>query len=98
HRIREVLAQTMDKRFHCAHSDAHPVSDLLISDVGFVSSKKRRQHFEQIGLPFRSTFGANLVECAFQDHGCPPGIENVIWRSFITNSQMMQLLSITSIR
>ena len=86
HRIGELLAQTMDKRFHCAQSNAHLVSDLLISDVRFVSAKKGRQHFEQIGLAFCSAIAPNIFERAFQDHACPSGIENFIWCSFITDA------------
>ena len=98
HRVSELLAQTMDKRFHCAQSDAHPVGDLLVSDVGFASSEKGRQRFEEIGLALCSAVAANILECPFQDHACPPGIKNFIWCSFITGAQMMQLLSIKFVR
>src|SRR5262249_17061917 len=80
------------------NSEVQPIRRRLITELRFRSCKKRIERFEYLRLSVRSTFGANFLECAFEQDPCPPSIQDLIGGSFIIRAQVMELFSIEFIR
>ena len=95
---RELLSQAVDQRLHRAETEVHPVRYLLITDVRFHSTEKRRQRFEEIRLAFCGTFCAEFAERALKHDARPAGIVHFIRCSFMIGTQMMELLGLQLVR